>query len=685
MTRGESIRASVVFGVLGLGVLAILARLVDLQIVRATGAASAIALRTQRLPAPRGELLDRFGGVLAWDRPVYEVRATAEVFAGFPDHDHPLPDRERLARTRDKLVAELVWALGKDRARFGTPDARDALRAVLVDRVERAATRAFERNRRAVDLLVERTLDSAEAIAALRELDVRRTPPKKGEVVAYRLYLDFQPRWEREYASGDALTGLIGRVQPGPLRMPAADGEPLLVDDRIPVSGLERLVWLLPRESGHVSSRADVLARPYWTADRKAPARPLGLCTTLDPALQIRADEELALAAEAIRAKYEHPPEWGALVLVDVRDGGVVAAASYTAAKDGTRERNSAFAPAQRLFEPGSVVKPLQLAMVLERGLVDWNRPVDCRKGYLAGSNVAPPGVRMSRREIRDDHPSEFLAPHDVLVRSSNIGAVQLGLRLGAAGIEDYLQAYRFGDATAVRFPGELAGSRPAAIPSLSLNEQLVFAGPSVLFGYQIAVTPLQLARAFLSFLSGRARELHVVAAARVDGETHALPAAPPGERFLSQSTLAEVRSALVDVVEDPHGTAREVGKWLRDLRTRTGRTDLRIAGKTGTSQYRGATKKWNGEPFHGDIRTASFVGFTPVDEPRFLVVCVFQKAGAGAFYGGLYAAPAAARLLVASLERETAAWRTASDDGSASVDVAIGSEPGGSDHFQRR
>lgn len=686
MTRGESLRSALAFGLLACAVVALFVRLVDLQLLKGPGTRSAIAMESTVLPASRGTLLDRFGEPLAWDRPIYEVRVSVEGFAGLPTKNRPTTDRRTLAQGRDRLVSELVFALAKDRARFASIEQQDALRKTLRERIERGVEKAFAKGESRFDMLVDRVLDDANAIHALRSLDVRRAPPPaRGEIQPFRLYFDFMPRWEREYVAEDSLTGLIGRVQPGPLRLPGADGKQRLVDDRIPVFGLERLLPLVPGAAGSAALRTDAFARTYWTADRREPESPVDLRTTIDPALQVRADEELDVAAEAIREHYGHPPEWGALVLIDARSGGVVAAASYVAGKDGKRDRNAAFTPAQRVFEPGSVVKPLHVSMVAERGLLDWNEPIDVRRGYLAGSDRIGPNGRLPRREIRDDHPNEVLDPRQVLIRSSNIGAVKLGLRLGAEGIEDYLQTYRFGERTAIGYPGELAGSRPKPIPSLPPSEQLAYAGPSVLFGYQIGVTPFQLARAFLSFVSGRQRELHVVEAVGRDGAFRPLELPRDGVPFLSGGTLADIRATLVGVVEEEHGTARGIGKWLRELRARRGSTEPILGGKTGTSQYVGKTTRWDGSAFHGDIRTSSFAGFTPVDEPRFLVVCVFQKAGAGAFYGGLYAAPAAARLLVAALDREAAAWRPKDSDRSESGSVAVGPEPGGSGQSQRR
>ena len=77
------------------------------------------------------------------------------------------------------------------------------------------------------------------------------------------------------------------------------------------------------------------------------------------------------------------------------------------------------------------MVKPLVFAVAMERGLVDWNNEIiDCRPDDSRGWRL--PGVR---RWIRDAHPCGELSPRDVLVQSSNIGAVKVGLRLGRDGM----------------------------------------------------------------------------------------------------------------------------------------------------------------------------------------------------------------------------------------------------------
>jgi cell division protein FtsI/penicillin-binding protein 2 len=667
----DRLRMGLLFGTLAVPFGAVLVRLADLQLVRpASAGARSIPLKTSAIPAERGRILDRHGEELASDRPVYEVRAEVQAVPGLPGGDpFGRVDLDVLRAFKNRVVTDVLWALGKDPDRFLDPASRDVVRETLEKRVIRALERAVDGERKSIDFLIDRTIDDADAIAALRSLDCRSKGRVRDEAVTWRVFLHENVRFERVYAEPDHAAGVIGLVRDEPL---VVDGQKIA--DRRPISGLERLASLLPQEDGEHSRLVDALSRAMWIDRRREPKPGAVVQTTLDRSLQRRADLEVARAAEDVAAQYGSVPEWAGLVLVDVKTGGILAAASYTAAKDGSRDRNGAFAPTQRLFPPGSVVKPLHVAMVLERGLLDWDETIDCRPGYLAGSDFLRPVP--ARRTIRDSHQNGPLPVAQVLIQSSNIGAIRIGLRLGPDGLDEYLERYGFGRASGAELPGELVGGVPQQISAQSVNEQYVYAGPSVLFGYQIQATILQVARAYLTFLSGWSRDLHLVTQG-VESARHA------GERFLSSATLETVKNALVGVLEDEHGTARRVGAWVKKLRV-DGYVDLEIAGKTGTSQYAGRARRWDGEVVSGDVRTASFVGFTPVRDPRFLAVCVVQKVGASSFYGGTYAAPAASRLLFEALVRASKE-STARVDRSGSTRVAGGAEPGGSAILSRR
>ena len=654
MTRAEQLRIATVFVGFGVVVLVLFGRLVDLHLIRGEDVVAAALrqqVRTEVLPAPRGTIVDRNGEVLAADRPIYEVRAEIKLLPASTEDlsaDASVAAwRANLSSAVNRSVSEIVAALTADPERPYASVEVDALRASLLGRVERSFERHLERGRARhstfhCDILIDRQLDSYAALEMLRGLDSRRMRRSASEERGYFLWLHLTRRFQRVYPEAELLTGLVGTVVE-PVRPP---GSPVLKpheDPRVGQSGLERLRVLAPRKPGSRELRVSASGRPFYEGSQEPAGPPAVLRTTIDVELARRADAELVSAVAKVTARYETPPEWGSLVLVDVETGAVLAAASYATGKDGARDPNGAFAPTKRLFEPGSIVKPIHIALGLDRGTLSWDEKIDCSagRGRLKFANAV--------RTIRDEHKYGMLTPRGVIVKSSNIGAVRLGLRLGAEGLEDYLRFARFGEPTAVRLPNERSARRPPEMTGLNGAELGVWTGPSICFGYQVQVTPLQVARMFLSMLSRRARELRLIEGFEADGGFQ--PYRPKHELdpeyFVRQQTLDTVTEAMVGVVHE--GTAEKALSELRGRRLERGD----VAGKTGTSQYRGHAVRWDGKAVHGDIRTASFVGFGPAIQPRYLVVCVVQKVGAARFFGGSYAAPAAIRLLLDAMARD--------------------------------
>jgi cell division protein FtsI/penicillin-binding protein 2 len=129
-------------------------------------------------------------------------------------------------------------------------------------------------------------------------------------------------------------------------------------------------------------------------------------------------------------------------------------------------------------------------------------------------------------------------------------------------------------------------------------------------------------------------------------GHRHDGPPPPVGARELGPEVVEAIKAAMVDVVSnDPHATGcvfhkrmlKELGLDLHGL----------IAGKTGTAVSRTVIQGRGSV----EVRNASFVGYAPADSPRFLAVCVLQRDDDARFYGGSYAAPPVARVLLAAMK----------------------------------
>jgi cell division protein FtsI (penicillin-binding protein 3) len=511
-----------------------------------------------------------------------------------------------------------------------------------------------------VEFLVATELDSY--LVLTRLLEEQRAWNQRGSKLPGRLYLHTSRQYVRTYPEREVTAGPVGFSARQLVR--DADGKPkrnfgggVLVCEV--ATGMESFsgLWpgaLLPegvqptwyprQGREYLRGRYIVPGRGRFYAGREVePPAASVLQSTLDLPLQRLAQEQLCAASNAVREAYGSPERWGALVLVEIQTGDILAVASHypgVGKQAGKARTGTAFAPLQNVYEPGSVVKPLVFALALERGVVHWDETLDCTP-TLPGNGWQVPGVR--RRVIHDDHACGRLTPGGILVNSSNIGAVQVGLRLGRAGFKAYLEFYQFGRKTGLGLPGERRGG--IAVGDLDKPSDVSFrrwTSPALSFGYELNVTAVQLARAYLSLLSGRQRELRLVRAVTVGGEHVPAPTVAASQRLLSPDTVAHIRQAMADVVSNQEGAT---GSRVHAMLERLGYEGSVIGGKTGTSvthtRTTGVLKK-----------TASFVGFAPTARPRFLAVCVLRKDDADKFYGGSYAAPAATRLLLGALGR---------------------------------
>jgi cell division protein FtsI/penicillin-binding protein 2 len=635
MRGNERARVMLAAGCLGAGLLLIGGRLVQLQVVRAAESRRAVDRQSYRVepqPAPRGAVRDRRGQLLAHDRPVFLVRA--EWYARVPERAPAGVPPGQAHRLAGKLAAALHPSLA---------DARAQAQSQLVARVHAAPTRPERdrllRNRRdggpaeylrKVDFLVQDEVDSSQAIERLRELDR----------VESQLTLHFTVVHERVYPDRPATIGPVGFL--GEMR--GADGSNSIVR-----RGIERLAALLPGLGGGRLVQVSSLSTPYFTGCEQLPERARILHTTLDLDLQKAAQIELEGAVAHVVDSYQgSPPDWGALLLVEIETGNLLAMASYSSKADAW---SASFAPAQCQVPPGSVVKPLLFAVALQNGRLDWHdETFDCRSSGPDHRWRVPD----SSRVIRDDHACGVLTAEQILVQSSNIGAVQVGMRLGRKLMAEYVDRFGFDEPTGCAFPSEKVWKRPRPIESVREREFHSFTGPSVSFGYELHLTPLQIARAYLTLLSGRERTLRLFEAIEVEGVRHELPRADAGSPpFLSPATLDLLRRAMTRVVSsEPAATGRPLHAELRRL----GLADGLIGGKTGTSEYEERRKRPDGSAEKAVVRTASFAGFAPAAAPRWLAVCVLQKERAAKFYGGQYASVAAGRLLLRALAQDGAA-----------------------------
>ncbi|MDQ6915554.1 MAG: penicillin-binding protein 2 [Actinomycetota bacterium] len=352
----------------------------------------------------------------------------------------------------------------------------------------------------------------------------------------------------------------------------------------------------------------DALGQPISLRDEHAMRAGHDLQLTLDSAIQDRTEKVLAGVGQTFSPK-------GAMALVmDPRTGELLALANWPKvdANDpaGAPDYAKQDRAVQAAYEPGSTFKPFTVAAALEQHLVTPDTPFNL-----------PPVIQVADRTIHEpeDRGTQTLTTAQVLAQSSNVGAVTIGLRVGAPRFDRWVRTFGFGRATRSDLPAEGTGIVPR------LDHYSGSSMGNLPIGQGLAVTPLQMASAYAAIANGGIlRPAHVVR--QVDGKPVRLPR---GRRIISRTTAANVRTMLEGVLA-PGGTASEVSIQ-----------GYQLAGKTGTAQ--------KPDPQTGGYSNtkyvASFVGFAPARDPKLLVAVMVDEPG-GDHLGGTVAAPAVQQIM---------------------------------------
>jgi cell division protein FtsI (penicillin-binding protein 3) len=338
----------------------------------------------------------------------------------------------------------------------------------------------------------------------------------------------------------------------------------------------------------------------------------------IDQAIQHVAERELDAAMHTYETK------GGSLAAVDPSTGEVLALASvpgynpndYTEAEpDARRDR-----VVTDRFEPGSVMKTFAIAGALAAGTLKPTDLIDCEHGVYQIGGVT----------IHDTHVNDRLTPTQILARSSNIGALKIGLELGEPALYATYRRFGFGEPTGLPLPGEAEGVlRPKGRPWFDTETA------SASFGQGISVTTLQLAMAMSAIANGGKLLEPILVRRTSDGRGGTVDESP-----------VRVRREVI-----PAGVARTLGEMLTAV-TEEGGTAVeasvpgfRVAGKTSTAQkVDPATGRYSTDKY-----TAVFVGFVPVEHPRLVVAVVLDEPMIGR-YGGDLAGPVFRRVAEASL-----------------------------------
>jgi len=421
------------------------------------------------------------------------------------------------------------------------------------------------------------------------------------------------PVMKREYATAGSIRRIVGGMD---LHGRGVDGIELSLDS------------LLRGDSGKTTIARDSRGRSLDSPDEWAiaPRRGHNVTLTINRDLQEICDRALARAVDSLHAT------GGDIVVMNPFTGDVLAMASKRPGQ-GTLANTAVSEP----FEPGSTLKPFIAAALLQRQRATSDEVIETFNGEML----------LNGRRIIDIKKAPQLSLADVIRYSSNVGIVRFAERLTPREKFETLRDLGLGTATGVPLPAEAEGTLREPVRWNSTS------AASMVMGYELAVTPLQLVAAYGAIANGgQLMEPHLVKEVRSERGDLIYRARPRVvRRVISTEVAKEVQRMLLAVVQG--GTAMRA-----DLAT------YQIGGKSGT-----ARRTVKGKGYVEGNYTASFVGLFPVDKPQY-VVLVKLDSPRGAYYGGEIAAPVTAVVLRAALAAQDAALNR--DDLAAVVETPL-------------
>jgi len=400
--------------------------------------------------------------------------------------------------------------------------------------------------------------------------------------------IGFFEEFQRKYPNNDLAAQVLGYVG----------------TDENGLGGLEgKYDEIVRGVDGKVVYLTDGLQRSYNESEE--PAQPgANLITTLDKNVQYIVRQGVREAEARTHATGIH------VVVMDPRNGEILAIENYPSF-DPNNWRNSD--PQLRkngaidlTYEPGSTFKILTVGAALEEGLTTPEERIDCLNG----------AIFVSGKRIRDHKSFGILSVSEILEKSSDVGAITLGLRLKDELMAKYIKKYGFGKATGIDLPGEENGTirRTAQWTKSSIGY--------ISMGQEVAVTPLQIVSLVSMVANGGTLYRPYVVKEVRDSQRKVISRTEPiGQRVMSEKSAQQMQGMLEKVVTDGTATSAKLDGY-------------RAAGKTGTAQ-----KKGDGAGYSATKLIASFAGYAPASNPVIAMVVVIDEP-VGAYHGGEVAAP---------------------------------------------
>jgi len=401
-------------------------------------------------------------------------------------------------------------------------------------------------------------------------------------------WISIQKEGQRHYPNGPLAAHVLGSVD---FEEKGSAGIEKALDTELRGKAGELRMLTDVRRRG-IESQLDVEGRP---------GTPITL--TLDEHIQFRAEKEIAASVQL------HHAVSGSVVVMNPNTGDILAMASYPPydpnlppkpGEEFARQNHAVSVP----FEPGSVYKVITLTAALETTNLTPDSLIDCHGG----------AITLFGRTIHDSHAGAGIMPMAmVLARSSNVGAIEVGLRVGSKNMYEYMRKMGFGQKTGITLPAE----SPGKVRKLSRWGSTSLA--SVSMGQEVSVTTLQLAQAAAIIANG-GMLVHPRLILKKGDQT--VPVEQP-VRILRGETAITMR-AMMEGVTHPPGTG-----------TRARLDGYTVGGKTGSAQIYDFAARHYTHTYNG-----SFVGFSPVNNPQVVIAVTLNGTRGEGGFGGVVAGP---------------------------------------------
>ena len=318
------------------------------------------------------------------------------------------------------------------------------------------------------------------------------------------------------------------------------------------------------------------------------------------------------IARQALQESILETEARGGDVLVTVPSTGEILA--LVSIRDGKTASLSAI---NTPYEPGSTLKPFTVSGLIKNDLASLEDTVDVENGTWT----------VAGRTLHDVHSQGRMSIADALRVSSNVGIAKAASRMSTRMLYETFRDFGFGTQTGIQIPGEVSGTlrKPESWSSQS--------PVSLAIGYEVSVTPLQMAMAYGALANGGRlmQPLLIKKILESDGSLKQQFEPHMVRQVIPEEIVQRVGRVLVDVVEDGTGTSAQLGTF-------------QVAGKSGT------TRLYSPEGgYESGAYWSSFVGFFPAEDPQ-LVVFVKLERPQGAYYGGAVAAPVTRATMQAAL-----------------------------------